>query len=124
MAVLTLNCVETVFVIAGLVHKIGQGAMNDVWSSVDLGASWTNLVADGSTSAFSQRGYASVATLDNKIFLVGGISGSTTLYLAQFLPPVDFMFLCRTDVWVSSNGQTWMLLNANPGFNSFPVCQT
>lgn len=77
-----------------------RGNRNDVWKSVDKGATWTLVNASPGWSV--RHAHAAVALPDGSIILTGGFGGSA-----------------KPDVWKSAdNGATWTLVTANPGYPS------
>ena len=71
------------------------GALNDVWRSTDLGATWTQLTA---SAGWSRRSAPSIVMPDGSILLIGG-GGPSGI---------------KNDVWRSTdNGATWALANPN-----------
>ncbi len=91
-----------IFVIGGNAYPYGgntaaQGvAYNDVWSSTD-GAAWTQVT---SAAAFPARSNPAVFVYNNKLWVVGGKSGSTYL----------------NDVWSSSDGANWTQVTTTTAF--------
>jgi hypothetical protein len=67
------------------------GLLNDVWSSPD-GVNWTQVT---SAAAWPARGGSATLLLNGKLFLVGGIAGSSVAPTAL------------NDVWSSPDGQNW-----------------
>lgn len=88
----------------------GQGGtyFNDTWTSTD-GANWTRELASTASpgpNQFPTRVDASGVTFNNKMWIIGGFSGSGYL----------------NDVWSSSDGVSWtraLADTASPGTNQF-----
>ncbi len=76
-------------------------ALNDVWSSSD-GISWT---LENDNANFPPRYIHSSVVFDNKIWVINGFDGSVS--------PSTY-----NDVWSSSDGVMWTLVNNNPPLNS------
>ena len=73
-----------------------SGYMNDVWRSLDSGATW--VLVNESAGWSGRNGHTSVVMPDGSIVLMGG-SG-------------------RNDVWRSTNyGATWVLVNESAGWS-------
>jgi parallel beta-helix repeat protein len=76
----------------------GSRTKNDVWRSIDYGATWTLVNASAGWSA--RYLHTSVAMPDGSIVLMGGASGGL-----------------KNDTWQSTdNGATWRLMNASSGW--------
>ena len=80
----------------------GANTGNDVWRSVDKGATWTQQTA---SAEWSGRGiHSSVSMPDGSIVLMGGYD--------------DIDTECKNDVWRSvDNGVTWTLQTASAGWS-------
>ena len=78
-----------------------DGWKNDVWRSIDNGATWTQITAN---APWSSRPYSNcVAITDGSIVLIGGGGGSSGL----------------NDVWWSTdNGATWTQMTPNAGWSA------
>eukprot|EP01029_Cantina_marsupialis_P028644 TRINITY_DN777818_c0_g1_i1.p1 TRINITY_DN777818_c0_g1~~TRINITY_DN777818_c0_g1_i1.p1 ORF type:complete len:721 (+),score=148.07 TRINITY_DN777818_c0_g1_i1:133-2295(+) len=63
--------------------------LNDVWSSVDGGESWSLVTAK---AEFSPRDTTSLIVFKNNLWLFGGLSGTTTM----------------NDIWSSADGKSWV----------------
>jgi PKD repeat protein len=79
----------------------GSNRKNDVWRSMDDGATWTQINA---SAGWTARGYhTSVALTDGSSVLMGGWAESGDM----------------NDVWRSTdNGATWMQVNASAGWTA------
>ena len=75
-----------------------SGNRNDVWSSVD-GIGWAQETV---AAAFSPRHNHRVIVFNDKLWLIGGISGSQAM----------------GDVWSSGDGVNWTQVTANAPFGS------
>jgi len=76
----------------------GYNYKNDVWQSIDNGATWTQVNA--SPGWATRRGHRSVVTADGSIVLMGGFGAGT-----------------YNDVWRSiDNGATWIRVTASAGW--------
>jgi hypothetical protein len=74
------------------------GNKNDVWKSVDKGASWT--LVNASPGWVGRHAHAAVALPDGTIIMTGGFNSNS-----------------KGEVWKSEDtGATWSVLTANPGF--------
>ena len=88
----------------------GQGTsyFNDTWTSTD-GTTWTQELANTASpgpNQFPTRGQASGMVYNNKMWIIGGYSGTNYL----------------NDVWSSSDGVSWTKTlsdTASPGVNQF-----
>lgn len=86
------------WVIGGSIQTQGKfNKVNDVWFSTD-GKHWQEATSNAS---FSPRSSHESVVFDNKIWVIGGRSGST-----------DF----KNDVWYSSDGVNWIEATSNAGF--------
>lgn len=94
-------------------HRPGVGfafddVTNKVWSSSD-GLSWTASEPAVVTDRWSKRERISSAVFNNKLWVIGGNSypafGNTNSPSTAY-----------NDVWSSSDGTTWQVVNANPAF--------
>ena len=85
---------DTVYVIAG---DQGGGTREDVWTSNDKGATWTQAAANAGFPA--RRDHASAAR-GGALYVIGGGEGSTRLF---------------NDVWKSTDGgASWVNVHKNP----------
>jgi PKD repeat protein len=85
------------WVIGGTVGSTTAGNKNDVWWSTD-GVEWTQATA---AAAWSGRYDHTSVVHDGKLWVMGGISGSTK----------------KNDVWWSTNGTTWTQATASAGWS-------
>ncbi|MBS1736362.1 MAG: hypothetical protein JSS98_07085 [Bacteroidetes bacterium] len=94
-------------------HRPGVGfafddVSNGVWSSSD-GLAWTVSVPAVATDRWSKRERIGAVVFNNKLFVIGGNGypafGNTNSPSAAY-----------NDVWSSSDGTTWTVVNANPAF--------
>ena len=77
-----------------------ENALNDVWRSIDNGATWTEQTASAGWTA--RLGQTSVVMPDGSIVLMGGYDGGANWY---------------NDTWRSmDNGATWTEVNASSGW--------
>jgi hypothetical protein len=76
------------------------GLLNDVWSSAD-GQNWTPVT---SGAAWSARGGPATLVLNGKLFLIGGVAGSSVSPTAL------------NDVWSSADGQNWTPVTTAAGW--------
>lgn len=70
---------------------------NDVWKSTDNGATWTQIVV---TAAFSARDSFAYWSYNSKLWLGAGKTNGTGT-------------TCESDLWSSSDGITWISINAS-----------
>jgi len=76
---------------------------NDVWRSIDKGATWTRMTANAEWVA--RGGHMSVALSDGSIVLMGGNAGSW------------YSGIYKNDVWRSTDkGATWTQVTASAGW--------
>ncbi len=94
-------------------HRPGVGfafddVTNGVWSSSD-GLSWTVSKPAVATDRWSKRERISTVVFNNKLWVIGGNGypafGNTNSPSAAY-----------NDVWSSSDGTTWTIATANPGY--------
>ena len=91
----------TILIMGG--YTTGYTVMNDVWKSIDGGATWTLVTASAGWSV--RGGHSSVVLADGTIIVMGGTSSS--LYNAY------------NDVWKSiDGGATWTLVTSTPGWST------
>jgi hypothetical protein len=77
--------------------------LNDVWRSMDYGATWIQVNKSAGWSG--RNGHSSVAMPDGSIILMGGDDGGKSYY--------------TNDVWRSTdNGSTWTQVNASAGWTA------
>lgn len=102
----TLN--GKIYVIGGRIASSGALSEAKVWSSPD-GVNW---VTNTSSAPFGPRVGHEVITLNGKAYVIGGIN-PTNSTPSQYL----------SDVWSTSDGLNWSLLNANAPFGqlSYPI---
>ena len=95
----------SLYLIGGATGDNQSGAENSVWKSTDRGAAWSEVLSNDAAAAnrFKERYGFGLAELGNDLYIIGGRKGygsGQTEY---------------TDVWKSSNGNTWTQLKKNDG---------
>lgn len=71
----------------------------DVWASEDKGATWTEVVADGTEGHWPARAYFQAVRKDDAVYVLGG---------QDFSANSNFF----NDVWRSTDGETWEQMTA------------
>ncbi len=118
---------NTVYVLGGRVPKPpsfppipgDSTLLNDVWSSTDRGATWTNLVPAGAAGMWAPRGYFSAVTKGRFMYVIGGQDFRVTPNpcpppeVAPDCPPVVSSSQFFNDVWRSADGVHWTQMTAN-----------
>ena len=96
----------SIILMGGHNSGLSGDSVNDVWRSMDNGATWTNITTSGGWS--KRYGHTSVVMPDGSIILMGGRNGSTYY----------------KDVWRSTdNGETWTQLpDADWAARLGPIC--
>lgn len=83
------------------------GYLNDVWSSTD-GVNW---ICKNYSAGFLPRGQHAVVAMGSYMYLIGGTNNSATLISTQLKQ------ISMSDVWKSSDGIAWTLVNASPSWS-------
>ncbi len=99
------------YLIGGQENFDSSSYKNDVWKSTDNGQNWLEILPHNTNvtnnTQFSPRADHQVVVKDGDMYLIGGTDGSNRF----------------NDVWKSSNGETWQLVepdenNPNPIFSA------
>ena len=88
---------------------------NDVWKSADMGATWSQIHAnDTSTDHWPARAYFQALTKNDSIFIMGGQNYNV------ILNPMDSSLISVSDffddVWASADGLTWTEMTDSAGW--------
>ena len=101
---------NTIYVLGGI-RRTPFTRLNQVWQSVDLGVTFTNITATATTSRFTARSSAAASVVVGsagaaELYLIGGSRGASQL----------------NDVWKSGDGTSWTQVNASAAASEkFPV---